>query len=134
MTRKLFRARRSTQRLGRRGENVVCRLYRRLGCELLARNWRCRAGELDLVFRDGGLLRFVEVKSRRYRPDRTPAENLSFRQARRNFHAADFYFRMIGAPRYERRYDLVEVEFGRFLVREIRRIPDYLPPQSANGT
>ena len=127
-------ARKSTRRLGRLGENVVCRLYLRLGCELLARNWRCRAGELDLVFRDGGLLRFVEVKSRRYRPDRTPAENLSMRQARRNFHAAGVYFRMIGEPRYERRYDLVEVEFGRFGVREIRRIADYLPAQSANGT
>ena len=127
-------ARKSTRRLGRRGENVVCRLYRRLGCEVLARNWRCRAGELDLVLRDGGLLRFVEVKSRRYRPDRTPAENLSMRQARRNFHAADFYFRMIGSPCYERRYDLVEVEFGRFGVRGIRRIADYLPAQSANGT
>ena len=127
-------ARRSTRRLGRRGENVVCRLYRRLGCELLARNWRCRAGELDLVFRDGGLLRFVEVKSRRYRRDRTPAENLSLRQARRNYHAAEVYFRMIGMPEYERRFDLVEVEFGRFGVREIRRIPDYLPARSPDET
>ncbi len=130
----LRRARKSRQRLGRKGELAAWRVYRRLGCELLAHNWRTRAGELDLVIRDGATICFVEVKSRRFRPEYTPADNLSARQCRRNRHAAELYFRMIGCPGFDRRYELVEVIYGRFGIREIRRHPDYLPPQYAEET
>ncbi len=51
--------------LGRVGEEAALDQYRRRGFELVARNWRCRVGELDLVLRRGGLLVFCEVKSRR---------------------------------------------------------------------
>ena len=40
-------------------------LYRAKGFEILASNWRCSIGELDLVLRQGGLLVFCEVKTRR---------------------------------------------------------------------
>ena len=35
-----------------------------LGCAILARNWRCRYGELDVIAEDGGTVVFVEVKTR----------------------------------------------------------------------
>ena len=38
--------------------------YEARGYEVLARNWRCRDGELDLVVRDGRLFVFCEVKTR----------------------------------------------------------------------
>ncbi len=77
-------------RLGRRGESLACRLLEESGCTILARNWRCAAGELDIVARDGTTLVFAEVKSRRMRPDRRPGENLSRRQFRRDLRAAGF--------------------------------------------
>lgn len=50
--------------LGRRGEEAALEVYRRAGFTLLARNWRCPAGELDLVLRRGELVVFCEVKTR----------------------------------------------------------------------
>jgi putative endonuclease len=47
------------------GERVVATWYERRGCTVLARNWRCREGELDLVVRDGTTIVFCEVKARR---------------------------------------------------------------------
>ncbi len=38
--------------------------YQKRGYEVLARNWRCREGELDLVVRDGRKFVFCEVKTR----------------------------------------------------------------------
>ncbi|MGH2637462.1 MAG: YraN family protein [Actinomycetota bacterium] len=49
---------------GRDGEDAALRVYQRRGFRLLARNWRCPLGELDLVLQRGGLLVFCEVKSR----------------------------------------------------------------------
>jgi putative endonuclease len=51
--------------LGRRGEEAALDLYRQRGYVLVARNWRCAIGELDLVVRGGGILVFCEVKTRR---------------------------------------------------------------------
>jgi putative endonuclease len=56
---------RTTRReLGQRGEAVAAAHLRRSGMEVVARNWRCRQGELDLVVRRGRTVVFCEVKTR----------------------------------------------------------------------
>jgi putative endonuclease len=51
--------------LGVRGEQAALDLYRGRGFVLVARNWRCSVGEIDLVMHRGDLLVFCEVKARR---------------------------------------------------------------------
>lgn len=53
-----------TQRRGDRAEAAALALLQDAGLVLLARNLACRAGELDLVMRDGDVLVFVEVRAR----------------------------------------------------------------------
>jgi putative endonuclease len=50
--------------LGERGEALAAAWYEAAGYEILARNWRCRAGELDLVLGRGRAVVFCEVKTR----------------------------------------------------------------------
>jgi putative endonuclease len=57
-------ARSDRQRLGSAAEERAAQLLRRSGCEILARNFRCRMGELDIVARRGGLLIIAEVRLR----------------------------------------------------------------------
>ncbi|MCS6922972.1 MAG: YraN family protein [Fimbriimonadales bacterium] len=52
-------------RLGQRGEEQAAQYLQAQGYRLLARNWRKREGELDIVAMDGDTLAFVEVKTRR---------------------------------------------------------------------
>jgi putative endonuclease len=56
----------STRRiaLGKTGEDLACEELTRRGYAILARRYRVRSGELDIVARDRGTLVFVEVKSR----------------------------------------------------------------------
>lgn len=56
---------RATQALGRYGERVAVDRLERAGMQILDRNWRCDAGELDIVALDGGCVVAVEVKTRR---------------------------------------------------------------------
>jgi putative endonuclease len=53
------------QELGRRGEALACARLADAGLRVVARNWRCRAGEIDVVAAADGLLVFCEVKTRR---------------------------------------------------------------------
>jgi putative endonuclease len=50
--------------IGRRGEQLARAHYERLGFRLIARNYRARHGEIDLIVSDGRTLAFVEVKTR----------------------------------------------------------------------
>ncbi|MHB8669756.1 MAG: YraN family protein [Acidimicrobiales bacterium] len=57
--------------------------YRRRGYEVLARNWRCRHGELDLVLRRAEELVFCEVKTRSSEAFGLPAEAVTVAKRRR---------------------------------------------------
>jgi putative endonuclease len=55
----------STVERGGRAERIAVRELERLGYRILERNFRCHAGELDVVALDGATLVFVEIRSRR---------------------------------------------------------------------
>ncbi len=86
---------------GLAAEEQALRAYGRRGAEVLARRWRCAAGELDLVVREGDILVFVEVKRRRNRA--ALGEAITERQWRRLGLAAEQYMlsaaQLMGAVR-----------------------------------
>ena len=61
-------AKESRQEIGRRGEDLACAELERQGLAVLARNWRCARGEIDIVAADRSgrdlTLVFCEVKCR----------------------------------------------------------------------
>ncbi|MDR0931561.1 MAG: YraN family protein [Victivallales bacterium] len=125
------RARAAHIALGIRGESTARRLLLAKGYTILACNWRVRSGELDIVARDGATLVFVEVKTLRRIGRFRPGDNLSIRQMRRNFRAARYYFRVIGKPALNGRFDLIEVVIDRWGVKSIRHRLNYMPTVSA---
>ena len=59
---------RQRKKLGAWGEKVAATKLEADGYRVVARNWRCQQGEIDLIAQAGdGLLAFVEVKTRRGR-------------------------------------------------------------------
>ena len=69
--------------LGERGETIAARHLAGLGMELVDRNWRCDAGEIDLVLRDGRVLVVCEVKTRTSEAFGTPLESVTQAKAAR---------------------------------------------------
>ncbi len=54
--------------LGRLGEDLARERLKGLGYRIVKTNYRCPLGEIDLVARDGDVLVFVEIKTRRNEP------------------------------------------------------------------
>lgn len=77
--------------LGRRGEDLAARHLAAQGYEILERNWRCGAGELDLVARDGACLAFVEVRTRRGQELGSPEESITAAKQARLINLAEAY-------------------------------------------
>ena len=69
--------------LGDFGERLACRYLLDSGLEVLDRNWRCAAGEIDIVARDGAVVVICEVKTRSSTRFGTPTEAVTAAKANR---------------------------------------------------
>ena len=76
------------RQLGRDGEDAVARWYQDQGYHVVARNWRCRDGELDLILRKGRTFVFCEVKTRTSTAFGAPQESVTRTKQARIRHLA----------------------------------------------
>ncbi len=78
-------------RAGVRAEELCAELLRKAGLRVLARNWRCRHGEIDLVAEEGGTLVFAEVRLRHDARFGGAAESITAAKRSRLLAAARLY-------------------------------------------
>ena len=97
------------QRLGRRGEQEAARLLRGSGYRILARNFRTRLGEIDLVAREGDTLCFVEVRARSDSDFGWPEETVDYWKQRRLIRLAQGYLKAHRLGEAPIRFDVVSV-------------------------
>lgn len=88
-----------TRGLGRAGEEAALAHYVRSGYRLLARNWRCALGEVDLVLARGPVVVFCEVKARRGSRLGGPYEAVTWRKQRKLRQLAEAFLASGGAGR-----------------------------------
>jgi putative endonuclease len=91
--------------LGVRAEELCAELLRKAGLRVLARNWRCRHGEIDLVAEEGGTLVFAEVRYRRDERFGGAAESVTSAKQRRLVAAARLY--LMRRPESDCRFDVL---------------------------
>ena len=94
------------RKLGREGERAAASFLKRKGIRILARNFSCAAGEIDLIARDGDVLVFVEVKTRR---EGVPAEAVNSAKERSLTMAAMIFLRRHHALEVRTRFDIVAI-------------------------
>jgi putative endonuclease len=94
--------------VGEAKEAFACRYLEERGLSLVARNYRCRGGELDLVMRDGDCLAFVEVRFRRNQAFGAPAETVTRAKQRRILNAARHYLQRYPTP-LDCRFDVLAI-------------------------
>ena len=99
-----------TDRIGQWGEQQAEKRLRALGWRLLGRRVRSgRRGEIDLLFRDGETLVFVEVKTRASEDYGAPATAVDHAKRTQLSHSALAYLRRLRVKPRHFRFDVVEV-------------------------
>ncbi len=111
-------------RRGALGETAAKKQLQQFGLKFLAANVRTKRGELDLVFRDGECLVFVEVKTRSSERWSRPARAVDASKRTKLSRAAFDYLRMLSDPNVKFRFDIVEVLLKDGKVSEIRHLPN----------
>ncbi|OFV89716.1 MAG: YraN family protein [Acidobacteria bacterium RBG_16_68_9] len=117
------------QVLGTEGERVAERFLRRQRYAILARNYRCPLGELDLVGLDGLTVVFVEVKTRRQAGFGTPLDAVDRRKQRQIVRAAQHFLVRHRLEHRNVRFDVVGVwRDGEQITCELVKNAFELPP------
>ena len=100
-------------RLGRRGEELALAELSQGGYESVARNWRCRAGEVDIIALCDGVYHFFEVRTRRGIEFGAPEESLTPAKQQRMIDVALTYLAEHDLNDVDWRVGLVAVELDR---------------------
>ena len=95
--------------LGDFGERLACRHLVSSGLLVLDRNWRCAAGEIDIVARDGEVVVVCEVKTRSSTRYGTPAEAITSAKATRLHRLGQLWLREHALPWSTLRVDVITV-------------------------
>lgn len=101
------------QAVGAYGERRAVQHLIEAGLRVVARNWRCALGEVDIIAWDGETLVFCEVKTRRGASFGTPAEAVVAAKARRLRRLAAQWLETHDAHPREVRFDVIEVRAPR---------------------
>lgn len=101
---------RERQALGLAGEDLACRELERRGYEILARRYRRRGGEVDIVAREGTTTVFVEVKTRDGLAFGAGGEAIGAFKRRRMTRVALDYLARHGLVERPCRFDVVVIE------------------------
>jgi putative endonuclease len=99
--------------LGRRGEELAVAELARRGYNIRQRNWRCQAGEIDVVAEQAGWLVFVEVRTRRGRELGPPEVSITPAKRARLIQVAQSYLAELESPEMDWRIDVVAIEMTR---------------------
>jgi putative endonuclease len=100
---------RSTLEVGTTSEDRAADHLVRKGLRIVERNYRCKLGELDIVARDGGVLVFVEVRSRRSAEFGSALDAVSWRKRQQVTRVAMQYL-AYRKPRFDSaRFDVVAI-------------------------
>jgi putative endonuclease len=97
---------------GRLGEALASSYLERKGYCILARNYRCRLGEVDLITRGPDGLVFVEVRTKRHPAMVTPEETIGRVKADRMIRSAEHYLMETGQEELRWRLDVIAIELG----------------------
>jgi putative endonuclease len=97
--------------LGKLGEDLACRELERRGYAVLARRYRRRGGELDIIARDGATIVFVEVKTRGGRSFGDAADAITGIKRHRMIQVAMDYLMRNRLTACPCRFDVVSIQF-----------------------
>ena len=99
----------ATKNLGNAGEDCAANFLEAHGYKIIARNFRVRSAEIDIVAETGGVIVFVEVKTRKSTRHGLPAEAVNLRKQQKIIEAASVFLQDETYADCACRFDVIEI-------------------------
>ena len=96
--------------MGNKGENIACDFLKAQGLEIIARNYKNRIGEIDIICREAGILVFIEVKTKTSDELGTPEEMVGIKKQQKLKNITQYYLAE-NEIESDYRIDVVSVNF-----------------------
>ncbi|MBU0517692.1 YraN family protein [bacterium] len=100
----------NTHQIGDSGEDLAVEFLRNNGFEIVARNFRKRFGEVDIIARSGEVLVFCEVKRSRFSGNSYPELRVDHKKQVKLARTAQAFLTEYSEPFEEIRFDIITVE------------------------
>ncbi|KJS81293.1 MAG: hypothetical protein JM58_17345 [Peptococcaceae bacterium BICA1-8] len=113
-----------TKDLGFKGEAMALKKIASLGYKILAQNFRCKLGEIDLIAKDKDTLVFIEVRSKSNEKYGLPQETVNTKKQRKLRQVAEFYLMKNNLYHMYCRFDVIGIVWQQGDELEIEIIKD----------
>lgn len=114
----------NNQELGKFGENQAISFLEKQNCEIIARNFSCRQGEIDIIAKDKDEIVFLEVKTRNSDLYGKAVEAVDNIKQKHIWNAARYYLYINNLMNAFIRFDVIEVyvKKNRVFINQIRNM------------
>lgn len=99
-------------RTGKQGEELAVAHLRKAGYKIVARNYRCLYGEMDVIARDGDTIVFIEVKSRKSETFGQPQEAVGLEKRKKLSRISLHYIQQKRLEACNARFDVIAVKMS----------------------
>ena len=114
----------NSQEIGKTGEEIAKKYLLENNYKIVAKNFRCKFGEIDIIAYDKEELVFIEVKTRTSDLYGTPASAVNKTKIKHMTDAARVFLRLNKFNKYEIRFDVIEIfiKDGKCKINHIKQI------------
>lgn len=96
-------------RLGKQGEEIVCKYLEKQKYKILEKNFNCKIGEIDIIAKHKNEIVLIEVKTRTNREYGLPSEAVTKQKIKHIYKTAEYYIYTRKVQNEDIRIDVIEV-------------------------
>ena len=101
---------RKNKDVGQLGESIALKFFIKNKYKLLKKNFHCRWGEIDLIFKKNNKIHFVEVKTRRSDKKGKPYEAVNYYKLKSLKNAINYYILKNNLSAFKLSLDVISIE------------------------
>lgn len=107
--------------LGKEGEDIASKYISKIGYNILARNFRCKQGEIDIIAKDKDEIVFIEVKTRKNKMYGRGVDAVDWLKQKHIYKTSAFFLYIKRWEDITVRYDVIEVyEDKKYYINHIK--------------